>query len=170
MTEQIKIVSFESGDCEEMIIKTEGQGESHEWIMQTTEGKFDSSLGCLQFLNSEEFDEDDLTEIEDLHYAAANACFNENAMRLSEERKAEEIEKANKYFYAQSFGQSVTEDIYEGGCLRYKKDSQPYCDLHRFDTEEERDSFVDDSEDTNSISTEEAMTGHKEQFNYWMNN
>lgn len=169
MNEQIKVVSCESGDCEELIIITEGMSGKHEWVMQTTEGEFDSSLGCLQFLNGEEFNEDNLTEIENLHYAVANDCFNENAMRFYEEKKAEEIEETDQYFYAESKGFMVTEDIYEGGFLRYEKDSQPYCDLFRFDTEEERSLFINNSENATSISAIEAMKNHEDQFHYWNN-
>ena len=169
MAEQIKVVSFESGECEEMIIVTDGQNEKNEWIMQTTEGRFDTCIGCLQFLNGEEFDEDELTEIEKLHYEAANDCFNENASKIYEDKKSDKQNKADEYFYAESKGFSVTEDIYEGGFLRYEKDSQPYCDLFRFSTEDERDTFIENGEQKNKISAEDALEHHKDQFNYWEN-
>ncbi len=73
-----------------------------------------------------------------------------------------------KTWYAESRGQSITKDIYEGGFLRYAKDSEPYCDLSRFYRKAERDAFVAESPDTcNSIRAKQAMREHKAQFRYW---
>lgn len=68
-------------------------------------------------------------------------------------------------FYAESHGQGITEDIYEGGFLRYEADSMPYCDLLRFSTKKERDLFVSESSDSNSISAVDARKKHIDQYN-----
>jgi hypothetical protein len=75
-----------------------------------------------------------------------------------------------KTWYAESRGQSTTKDIYEGGFLRYEKNSKPYCDLWRFYRKAERDAFVAESPDTcNAIRARKAMQDHREQFAYWAN-
>ncbi len=75
-----------------------------------------------------------------------------------------------KTWYAQSHGQNITEDIYEGGFLRYEKNSEPYCDLYRFYCKAERDAFIAESPETcNSIGAKQAMVDHNEQFSYWAN-
>jgi hypothetical protein len=74
-----------------------------------------------------------------------------------------------KTWYAESHGQSITKDIYEGDFLRYAKDSEPYCDLYRFYRKSERDAFVVESPETcNSIGAKQAMLDHKDQFSYWL--
>jgi len=164
----ITIISCGSGDHEEIVIVTRGKGEDHEWIMQTTDGKFDSAAGCMEFMDGEEFDRDELTKTEESHYDVANDCFDETASKFCEENKAKELEEAGRYYYARSCGQMITEDIYEGGFLRYEKDSEPYCDLHRFDTERERDSYVDNTDsNTTAIRASEALKYHSEQMNHW---
>ena len=70
-------------------------------------------------------------------------------------------------YYAEARGSVTTEDIHEGGILRYEKDSMMYCDLWRFSSKAERDSFVNESDDHTEISSKEARKQHKEQFNYW---
>jgi len=57
--------------------------------------------------------------------------------------------------YAINEGHSVTEDIYEGGYLRYPAYSQPYCDLLAFKTKHERDKHVNNSVDITSITVKE---------------
>lgn len=150
-------------------VKTTCDQEEHVWITQTADGKFKTELGCLEFCDSYEFDEDDFSENLKRHYETSNIAFDENVERLHDEESDEILEKRDSYFYAECIGQHVTENIYEGGFLRYEKDSQPYCDLWRFDNEEERDSFVNEEEHRTSISTEDAVKTHKDQFNYWKN-
>ena len=70
-------------------------------------------------------------------------------------------------YYAEARGSVTTEAIREGGILRYEKDSLMYCDLWRFPSKAERDSFVNESGDHTEISSKEAREQHKEQFNYW---
>jgi hypothetical protein len=71
-------------------------------------------------------------------------------------------------YYAETYGQSIEEDVYEGGFLRYEKDSEPYCDLFRFETKKERDTFVEES-NAKTITAKEAKIKHREQFLYWNN-
>ena len=156
-------VDIEIADCSDdeygVMIITKGRGEKHEWLMQSAEGRFDSSLGCLEFLNGTEFDPDDLTEIEKLHYEAANDCFNVEAPRFYEERQEEAFFNADKYFYA--------EDLHG--------DNSSPCDLSRFTDENERNEYVDSVNNADNgytarkLSTEYALQQHKGQFEYWNN-
>jgi len=70
-------------------------------------------------------------------------------------------------YYAEATGFSITEDIYEGEMLLYEKDTEPYCDLFRFDTKKQRDIFVEESASHSKISAQDARRYHKDQFNYW---
>lgn len=157
----IKIISVEMDQDETVNIITEGCDEKHEWNIQTTQGKFDSSMGCLEFLNCQEFDPDELTEIESAHYEAANTAFDENAEKLYDEREEGIFIKRDSCFYA--------EISYKTENVQYLGEIQTPPDLFRFETEKERDDFVDESK-ASSISTEEASQNHPNQFNYWENN
>lgn len=75
-----------------------------------------------------------------------------------------------KTYYAESTGQSVVEDIYEGGFLRHAKNSEPYCDLRRFNSKKERDDFVDELDSHYSILARDAKRSHPEQFQFWSKN
>jgi len=75
--------------------------------------------------------------------------------------------KVKKMFYAESYGQNITEDIYAGGILMLEANSQPYCDLFRFYTKHERNEFVNDGDGCYEISAADAKKKHKEQFLYW---
>ncbi len=74
-----------------------------------------------------------------------------------------------KTFYAIANGQSITEDIYEGGFLRYEKNSEPYSDLHRFNSKKERDNFVEDSDSHSAITLSEIKKDkhYSEQYKYF---
>ena len=60
-----------------------------------------------------------------------------------------------KNYYATATGNLVTEDIYEGGILRYEANSEPYCDLFKFSSKKERDEFVGESNNHKSITVKE---------------
>lgn len=47
---------------------------------------------------------------------------------------------------------------------------QQYCDLWRFNSKKERDSFCHDSTGRNSITLVVAKKKHIDQFNYWKHN
>jgi hypothetical protein len=72
----------------------------------------------------------------------------------------------SKTYYAESHGFGITEDVYEGGFLRYPKNSEPFTDLWRFNSKVERDDFVDDSNSHNAITAADARREHKERFAY----
>lgn len=149
---KIKIESVEMDECESMIIVTSCDTNRHEWIMQTTEARYDRSLGCLEFVNGEEFDPDELSKLENAHYEAANNCFNENVDRLY---KAIVVDSADEYFYAETTSDIVGRE------------------LSRFSTEEELNSYVDEVNNAENeytakiMSTKDALNNHKDQFHYW---
>jgi|SaaInlV_165m_DNA_2_1040747.scaffolds.fasta_scaffold10805_5 hypothetical protein len=72
----------------------------------------------------------------------------------------------SRTYYAESHGFVITEDIYEGGSLRYPKNSEPYTDLWRFNSKADRDAFVDEDNSHNAITAADARREHRERFAY----
>jgi hypothetical protein len=72
-----------------------------------------------------------------------------------------------RMYYAESHGFSVTQDTYEGGFLRYPKNSEPYAHLWRFKSKSERDNFVIEHDNHNTITARLAKLNHKDQFIFW---
>ncbi len=53
----ISVVSVESGELDNVIVTTsDSDGREYEWTVQTVNGVYDYSAGCLLFVDDEEFD------------------------------------------------------------------------------------------------------------------
>ena len=63
-----------------------------------------------------------------------------------------------KNYYATETGYAVEDDIYEGGILRYEANSQPYYDLFKFSSNQQRDEFVNGSNNRQSITVKEIKS------------
>ena len=159
----VKIISVEMDEFQAIAIITECIDETHEWLMQTCEGKFSTMMGCLEFLNGEEFDKDDFSDIENAHYEAANCAFNANAMEMYDATEQSKLDDASIYHYAE-FDSCETVNDPRGFGQEIQIGS---IDLWRFDFEEERDDFVEKRQHASAVSAEYALENHKDQFKYW---
>jgi hypothetical protein len=70
-----------------------------------------------------------------------------------------------KTFYAELTIESNIEYVPGFGDI----DTSGACDLHKFDSKKERDSFVEDHSDCKQISAKDAKKEHSEQFRYLNN-
>jgi hypothetical protein len=77
MEQEINVISIGTDVEETVVIKTAGCGEHHEFYIQTDNGEFDPESGCMEWMDGELFDRDELSEIELAHFKIANKAFNE---------------------------------------------------------------------------------------------
>lgn len=79
----ITLKSFSKGDapdCDDIILVTEGRGETHKWFFQTVAGVTTSD--SIDTVDGNEYDSSELSGIIAEHYNVAAEWFDKNAVKL----------------------------------------------------------------------------------------